>query len=69
MRSRNYSCWNYIKKTVPLQLEVFILSNSRRIMNKIVPAIDGFKDETKQFTDMDSTYTDIFLAKPGTKKL
>ena len=33
-----------IKKanTLPLQLAVFILSNSKRIMNNFIHAIDGF---------------------------
>ena len=39
--------------TLPLQLAVFILSNSKRIMNNFIYAIDGFYTN---YTDTDSLY-------------
>ena len=47
-----------IKKcnTLPLQLAVFILSNSKRIMNDFIHAIDGFYTNDVYYTDTDSLY-------------
>ena len=47
-----------IKKanTLPLQLAVFILSNSKRIMNNFIHAIDGFYSNDVYYTDTDSLY-------------
>ena len=47
-----------IKKanTLPLQLAVFILSNSKRIMNNFIHAIDGFYTNDVYYTDTDSLY-------------
>ena len=47
-----------IKKcnTLPLQLAVFILSKSKRIMNNFIHAIDGFYTNDVYYTDMDSLY-------------
>ena len=47
-----------IKKanTLPLQLAVFILSNSKRIMNNFIHAIDGFYKNDVYYTDTDSFY-------------
>ena len=45
-----------IKKvnTLPLQLAVFILSNSKRIMNNFIHAIDGFYSNDVYYTHTDS---------------
>ena len=40
--------------TLPLQLAVFILSNSKKIMNKFIHAIDGFYTKDVYYTDSDS---------------
>ena len=47
-----------IKKanTLPLQLAVFILSNSKRLMNNFIHAIDGFYTNDVYYTDTDSLY-------------
>ena len=45
-----------ICNTLPLQLAVFILSNSRRIMNNFIHAIDGFYTNDVYYTDTDSLY-------------
>ena len=47
-----------IKKanTLPLQLAVFILSNSKRIMNNFIHAFDGFYNNDVYYTDTDSLY-------------
>ena len=47
-----------IKKanTLPLQLVVFISSNSKRIMNNFIHAIDGFYANEVYYTDTDSLY-------------
>ena len=47
-----------IKKanTLPLQLVVFILSNSKRIMNNFIHAIDGFNTNDVYYIDTDSLY-------------
>ena len=47
-----------IKKvnTLPLQLIVFILPNSKRIMNNFLHAIDGFYTNDNYYTDTDSLY-------------
>ena len=42
--------------TLPLQLAVFILSNSKRIMNNFIHAIDGFYSNDVYYTDCDSLY-------------
>ena len=42
--------------TLPLQLVVFILSNSKRIMNNFINAIDGFYLNDVYYTDTDSLY-------------
>ena len=42
--------------TLPLQLAVFILSNSKRIMNNFIHAIDGFYSNDVYYTDTDSLY-------------
>ena len=42
--------------TLPLQLAVFILSNSKRILNKFIHAIDGFYTNDVYYTDTDSLY-------------
>ena len=41
---------------LPLQLAVFILSNSKRIMNNFLHAIDGFYSNDVYYTDTDSLY-------------
>ena len=42
--------------TLPLQLAVFILSNSKRNMNSFIHAIDGFYTNDVYYTDTDSLY-------------
>ena len=42
--------------TLPLQLAVFILSNSKRIMKNFIHAIDGFYSNDVYCTDTDSLY-------------
>ena len=42
--------------TLPLQLAVFILSISKRIMNNFIHAIDGFYTNDVYYTDTDSFY-------------
>ena len=42
--------------TLPLQLAVFILSNSRRIMNNFIRAIGGFYTNDVYYTNCDSLY-------------
>ena len=42
--------------TLLLQLAVFILSNSKRIMNNFIHAIDGFYSNDVYYTDTDSIY-------------
>ena len=42
--------------TLPLQLAVFIFSNTKRIMNSFIHAIDGFYTNDVYFTDTDSLY-------------
>ena len=42
--------------TLPLQLAVFILSNSKRIMNNFIHAIGGFYTNDVYYTDTDSLY-------------
>ena len=41
---------------MPLQLAVFILSNSKRIKNNFIHAIDGFYTNDVYYTDTDSLY-------------
>ena len=49
---------NEIKKinTMPLHLGAFVLSNSKRIMNNFIHAIDGFYTNDVYYTDTDSLY-------------
>ena len=47
--------------TLPLQLAVFILSNSKRIMNNFIHAIDGFHRNDVYYTDTDSLYIESKL--------
>ena len=42
--------------TLPLQLAVFILSNSKRITNNFLNALDGFYSNDVYYTDTDSLY-------------
>ena len=42
--------------TLPLQLAVFILSNSKRTINSFIHAIDGFYTNDVCYTDTDSLY-------------
>ena len=42
--------------TLPLQIAVFILSNSKRIINNFIHAIDGFYSNDVYYTDTDSLY-------------
>ena len=42
--------------TLPLQLAVFIFSNSKRILNSFIQAIDGFYTNDVYYTDTDSLY-------------
>ena len=42
--------------TLPLQLVVFILSNSKKIMNNFIHAIDRFYSNDVFYTDTDSLY-------------
>ena len=42
--------------TLSLQVAVFILSNSKRIMNNFIHAIDGFHSNDVYYTDTDSLY-------------
>ena len=42
--------------TLPLKLAVFILSNSKRIMNNFIHAVDGFYTNDVYYTDTDSLY-------------
>ena len=41
---------------MPLHLESFVLSNSRRIMNNFLRAIDGFFTNDFYYEDNDSVY-------------
>ena len=45
--------------TLPLQLAVFILSNSKRILNFFIHAIDGFYNIDVYYTDADSLYIEF----------
>ena len=42
--------------TMPLHLGVFVLSNSKRIMNNFIHAINGFYTNDVYYTDTDSSY-------------
>ena len=42
--------------TIPLHLGAFVLSNSKRIMNNFIHAIDGFFTNDVYYTDTDSLY-------------
>ena len=41
---------------LPLQLGAFVLSNSIRIMNNFIHAINGFHTNDVYYTDTDSLY-------------
>jgi len=49
---------DHVKKvnTMPLHLGAFVLSNSKRIMNNFIHAIDGFYNHSVFYTDTDSLY-------------
>ena len=49
---------NEVKKinTMPLHLSAFVLSNSKRIMNNFIQAINGFYTNDVYYTDTDSLY-------------
>ena len=49
-------CDNYVKNTLPSQLGAFILSNSKRIMNKFIREINGFYNNSIYYGDTDSLY-------------
>ena len=42
--------------TMPLHMGAFVLSNSKRIMNNFIHAIDGFYSNDVYYTDTDSLY-------------
>ena len=42
--------------TMPLHLGAFVLSNSKRIMNNFIHAINGFYTRVVYYTDTDSLY-------------
>ena len=42
--------------TMPLHLGAFVLSNSKRIMNNFIHAINGFYSNDVYYTDIDSLY-------------
>ena len=44
--------------TMPLHLGAFVLSNSKRIMNKFIHAINGFYTNDVYYTDTDSLYVE-----------
>ena len=44
--------------TLPLQLAVFILTNSKRIMNNFLHAVNGFYTNDVYYTDCDSLYSE-----------
>ena len=44
--------------TMPLHLGAFALSNSKRIMNNFIHAINGFYTKDVYYTDTDSLYTE-----------
>ena len=44
--------------TLPLQLAAFVLSNSKRILNNFIHAIDGFFTNDVYYTDTDSLYNE-----------
>ena len=44
--------------TMPLHLGAFVLSNSKRIMNTFIHAINGFYTNDVYYTDTDSLYTE-----------
>ena len=49
---------DHVKKvnTMPLQMGVFVLANSKRIMNKFIHANNGFYTNDVHYTDTDSLY-------------
>ncbi len=46
----------HLKKNMPSHIGVFILAHSRRIMNKFIECIDGFKNPYVYYGDTDSLY-------------
>ena len=42
--------------SIPLQLGAFVLSNSKRIMNNSIHAINGFYTNDVYYTDTDGLY-------------
>ena len=42
--------------TMPLHLDAFVLSSSKRIMNNFIHAINGFYTKDVYYTDIDSLY-------------
>ena len=42
--------------TMPLHLGAFVLSNSKRIMNSLIHAFNGFYTNDLYYTDTDSLY-------------
>ena len=44
--------------TMPLHLGAFVLSNSKRIMNNFIHAINGFYTNDVYYGDTDSLYTE-----------
>ena len=57
-----------IKNTLPAVLGAFILSNSKRIMNKFVREINGFCINSINFGDTDSLYSGKKLGCIGLSK-
>ena len=47
-----------IKNTLPAVLGAFILSNTKRIMNKFIREINGFYNNSIYYGDTDSLYTE-----------
>ena len=45
-------------KTMPLHLGAFALSNSKRIMNNFINAINGFDTNVVYYTDTDFLYVE-----------
>ena len=44
------------RNTMPLHMDAFILSNSKRIMNNFIHAINGFHTKDLYYEDTDSMY-------------
>ena len=47
---------NDVKKTLPFQLGAFMLSNSKRILNKFIRDINEFYNNSINYGDTDSLY-------------